>query len=247
VNDSYKYKDWHHPNVVHILGIFYGQNDIGYIVIEFMSKGNLLDVMQKEEDILVDDMLKMARKIASGMIYLGKKKIVHGNLRLCNILVDEKYELKITDYAMRPQDEKKYIRGDGVKWSAPEAISGRHCSIMSDVWSCGVLFWELFTRGKVPFADFPNSVVLEKIGVGYRLPKPKECPDKMYTLMERCWEELPATRIHFRDLADEIDFVRKENSHRATFDMAEALNEDTKQPGLQRQVSRLYPPFVPKY
>jgi len=182
-----------------------------------MPKGNLLKVVQEDKSITVEDMIKMAKQAASGMAYLEDQKIVHRDLALRNILVTTsgsenlKYIVKVADFGLSREltSDKQYYASKNsnmpVKWTAPEALTMQKFSHQSDVWSFGICLYELFTRGKTPYFNLNNADAAEKVVSGYRLEQPKDCPDEIYNMMQKCWEAEPEKRIKFGELVLLLD------------------------------------------
>lgn len=104
--------------------------------------------------------------------------------------------------------EGNYYKTDSslipVRWSSPESLEYREFTHKSDVWSFGVILYELFSYGKVPYASMSNSEVLEEINKGYRLPKPETCPEVIYEMMLKCWKKDPKERPSFAELSKEF-------------------------------------------
>jgi serine/threonine protein kinase len=95
-----------------------------------------------------------------------------------------------------------------IKWVAPEAALTRHFSTRSDVWSFGIVMWEMFSYGATPYQGVTPKQVLQKLHTGYRLEKPHACPDAIYRLMLDCWHELPQKRPTFRSIYDQLLQIR---------------------------------------
>ncbi|XP_078267274.1 tyrosine-protein kinase ITK/TSK-like [Rhinoraja longicauda] len=104
--------------------------------------------------------------------------------------------------------DDQYISSSGskfpVKWSAPEVFQYSKFSSKSDVWSFGVLMWEVFSEGRMPYDDCSNTEVVKEIEAGFRLQKPKLASSVVYQLMGRCWQHRPEDRPPFYDLWNDI-------------------------------------------
>nr|CAD7399444.1 unnamed protein product [Timema cristinae] len=108
------------------------------------------------------------------------------------------------------REEEEYIVSDGmkqipIKWTAPEALNFGKYTSLCDVWSYGVLAWEIFARSSIPYSGMSNTKAREKIDAGHRMPAPDGTPDEMYRLMLRCWEYEPEKRPHFEQIFLVVD------------------------------------------
>lgn len=195
-----------HPNIVRFYGIYENEQKVPFIVMEYLSKGSLDKFLRGADDneVSTGDLVSMSLQAAAGMNYLSKNKMVHRDLALRNLLVtytDGKYTVKVTDFGMsRKLESQQYTTKEAkipVKWTAPEALKFGTFSAASDVWSFGVLLWEIFTKGQLPYTGWDNVETMQKVLEGYRMPKPKDCPDEIYALMLKCWSEKPEQRPTF--------------------------------------------------
>lgn len=158
------------------------------------------------------------------MAYLETSGYVHRDLAARNILVGDGEICKIADFGLARLIDvgcEMYEASQGsrfpVKWTAPEAALWGKFSIKSDVWSFGVLIYEIITRGQVPFPSMSNSEALQNIEIGYRMPSPKQCPSCVYEIMLQCWNLRPEHRPTFASLRDVFDdlFITAESGYRA--------------------------------
>ena len=115
------------------------------------------------------------------------------------------------------REEQEYIVSDGmkqipIKWTAPEALNYGKYTSLCDVWSFGVLCWEVFSRGGTPYSGLSNTRSRQMISAGYRMPAPEGTPDEVYQLMRRCWEYEPERRPHFEEICRILDAISKDLS-----------------------------------
>lgn len=92
-----------------------------------------------------------------------------------------------------------------IKWTAPEALNFGKYTSLCDVWSYGILVWEIFSRGDTPYSGMSNSMARERIDEGYRMPAPEGAPPEMYRLMLKCWSYEPESRPHFDEICSVVD------------------------------------------
>ncbi|KPP60132.1 protein-tyrosine kinase 6-like [Scleropages formosus] len=181
-----------------------------YIITELMEKGSLQDLLRGDEGASLDmpSLIDMAIQVANGMAYLESNNSIHRDLAARNVLVGEDYTCKVADFGLaRVIKEPFYISWDvkiPYKWTAPEAISHGRFSIKSDVWSFGVLLYEIFTYGGNPYPALHNHEVYKLITSGYRMPSPSNCPDSIYEVMLFCWDLEPERRPSFGALTSSL-------------------------------------------
>ncbi|XP_010783250.1 protein-tyrosine kinase 6-like [Notothenia coriiceps] len=182
-----------------------------YIITELMEKGSLLDLLRgpegRNQDIAA--LVDMGAQVADGMSYLEQNNSIHRDLAARNVLVGEDYICKVADFGLaRVIKEPFYITEDKkipYKWSAPEAISHGKFSNKSDVWSFGVLLYEIMTHGGTPYPAFSNQEVFEQVSNGYRMSAPSNCPNSLYEIMLQCWSFEPDDRPDFKTVKAKLD------------------------------------------
>ncbi|XP_058418299.1 tyrosine-protein kinase Srms isoform X2 [Diceros bicornis minor] len=157
-------------------------------------------------------LLSFARQVAEGMSYLEERRIVHRDLAARNVLVGDDLTCKVADFGLaRLLKDDIYSPSSGskipVKWTAPEAANYRVFSQKSDVWSFGVLLYEVFAYGQCPYEGMSNHETLQQIMRGYRLPRPAACPAEVYLLMLECWRGSPEERPAFAVLQEKLGAV----------------------------------------
>ncbi|XP_037909618.1 tyrosine-protein kinase Fer isoform X1 [Hermetia illucens] len=197
-------KQYDHPNIVKLIGICVQKQPI-MIVMELVPGGSLLNFLRKNANTFTSKQLMgMCKDAAAGMRYLESKNCIHRDLAARNCLIDFENSVKISDFGMS-REEEEYIVSDGmkqipVKWTAPEALNFGKYTSLCDVWSYGILMWEIFSKGNTPYSGMSNSSARERIDAGYRMPAPENTPPEMYRLMLKCWSAEPESRPHFDEI-----------------------------------------------
>ncbi|CAF4090936.1 unnamed protein product [Rotaria socialis] len=198
-------------NVIYLEGVVTKHHPI-MIVTEYMENGSLDAYLRANEGNKCLDALqltRMLRGIASGMKYLSDMKYVHRDLAARNILVNKDLICKVADFGLSREidDGDSYTTKGGkipIRWTAIEAIDYRKFTSASDVWSFGVLCWEVVSFGERPFWNWSNQDVIKAIKNSYRLPPPMGCPDVLYKLMLICWNEEYLERPKFTDIVQQL-------------------------------------------
>ncbi|CAF3481051.1 unnamed protein product [Rotaria sp. Silwood1] len=203
----------HHTNISCLLGIcIQPQDAISLMIYERLNDGDLHEYLLQRSTTIslyqqrdLTDFLYISIQIISGMIYLAEKNFVHNDLSAKNILISEHMDIKISNIARyRPKYDTDYYkianRSLPVRWMAIESLLSGIYSEMSDVWSYGVLLWEMFSYGTQPYYGRTNPEVIEMIRDRKLLTCPTNCPKRIYALMCSCWEELSEQRPTFTEL-----------------------------------------------
>ncbi|KAL7873786.1 hypothetical protein AOLI_G00128570 [Acnodon oligacanthus] len=203
-------KTLQHPRLVRLFAVV-TQEPI-YIITEYMEKGSLVDFLKTPEGsrLQINTLIDMASQVAEGMAYIEQKNYIHRDLRAANILVSEELICKIADFGLaRLIENDEYTAREGakfpIKWTAPEAINYGTFSIKSDVWSFGILLTEIVTYGRIPYPGMTNPEVIQNLENGYRMPRPDNCPEDLYTIMTKCWTENPENRPTFEYLRSVLE------------------------------------------
>ncbi|XP_035698839.1 inactive tyrosine-protein kinase transmembrane receptor ROR1-like isoform X6 [Branchiostoma floridae] len=213
--------DLRHQNIVCLLGVVMRDQPM-CMLFEYMRYGDLheflvmrsphSDVGGSSDDagshssLDHTDFLCIANQIAGGMDYLASKHFCHRDLAARNCLVGDNLLIKISDFGLsRDIYSSDYYRVQSksllpVRWMPPEAIMYGKFSTDSDVWSFGVVLWEIFSYGLQPYYGYSNQEVIEMIRSRQLLPCPDNCPARMYSLMLECWNEIPARRPSFNQI-----------------------------------------------
>ncbi|XP_066950449.1 tyrosine-protein kinase TXK isoform X1 [Macrobrachium rosenbergii] len=197
-----------HPNLVQLYGVCSMYRPI-YIVTEYLKNGSLLNYLRSKDKVLLNNneiLLDMCLQVCEGMAYLERQKFIHRDLAARNCLVGAHGEIKVGDFGLaRHVVDDEYTGSGGakfpIKWAAPEVLNFMRFSSKSDVWAYGVLMWEVFSCGKMPYGKAKNTEVVEMVvQKGCVLDKPRFCPDNVYNVMRKCWDRTPEMRPAFSDI-----------------------------------------------
>ncbi|KAG1712215.1 Tyrosine-protein kinase Btk29A [Nymphon striatum] len=207
-----------HLNLVQLYGVCSKHRPI-FIVTEFMKHGSLLIYLRRNEVRLKPAvLLDMCVQVCSGMAYLEQHNYIHRDLAARNCLVGSENTVKVADFGLaRYVLDDEYTSSGGakfpIKWAAPEVLCYTRFSSKSDVWAFGVLMWEIFTCGKMPYGRATNAEVVERVQRGLRLERPRTCPREVYSTMKSCWERTPDRRPSFRSLKSSLDKLLEEKEY----------------------------------
>ncbi|XP_051554241.1 ephrin type-B receptor 1-B-like [Myxocyprinus asiaticus] len=214
-----------HPNIIRLEGVVTKSRPV-MIVTEFMENGALDSFLrQNDGQFTVIQLVGMMRGIAAGMKYLSEMNYVHRDLAARNILVNSNLVCKVSDfglsrYLQEDTSDPTYTSSLGgkipVRWTSPEAIAYRKFTSASDVWSYGIVMWEVMSFGERPYWDMSNQDVINAIEQDYRLPPPMDCPTALHQLMLDCWQKDRNARPRFTDIVNTLDkLIRNPTSLKA--------------------------------
>eukprot|EP01119_Soliformovum_irregulare_P019749 TRINITY_DN631_c1_g1_i1.p1 TRINITY_DN631_c1_g1~~TRINITY_DN631_c1_g1_i1.p1 ORF type:complete len:962 (+),score=186.76 TRINITY_DN631_c1_g1_i1:414-2888(+) len=198
-----------HPNVIRMFGVSEIKDQI-FLVTEFCVNGSLTDYFLSRK-LNTTDRVRMAIEIASGMCYLHSKKIIHRDLAIRNVLVTGDPAFKVADFGLSKVSNNSYysVTGDGekafpIRWTAMEVFTHLRFSTASDVWSFGVVMWEIWEDGKVPYFSMSNKEVMENVVNGHRLSKPKLMSDDLWQIASSCFESDVASRPSMEEISSQL-------------------------------------------
>ncbi|KAF7657524.1 hypothetical protein LDENG_00025950 [Lucifuga dentata] len=225
-----------HPNIINLIGACENRGYL-YIAIEYAPYGNLLDFLRKSRVLETDpafakehgtastltsqQLLQFAVDVATGMHYLSDKQFIHRDLAARNVLVGDSLVAKIADFGLSRGEEvyvKKTMGRLPVRWMAIESLNYSVYTTKSDVWSFGVLLWEIVSLGGTPYCGMTCAELYEKLPQGYRMEKPKNCDDEVYELMKQCWRDRPYERPPFSQIS--VQLSRMQEARKAYVNMA---------------------------
>jgi len=205
-----------HKNVLSLVGACEHDGNM-FLCTEYCSHGNLLQYLRRSR--LVDSteavtlgtytklsqsqILQFAYEVAQGMSYLSDKQIIHRDLAARNILLGDDLVCKVADFGLS-RGEGIYVKQTAsrlpIRWMAIESLNYNVYTSKSDVWSYGVLLWEIVSLGGTPYCGMSCAELYERLPTGYRMQKPQNCNDQLYAIMCKCWKDRPFDRPSFFQL-----------------------------------------------
>ena len=213
-------KDLDHRNVAKLIGVV---STAPAMIIMELCKETLLRYLQTQGRLLdVSTLIRLSSEAAHGMRYLHGKRIIHRDLaaRNCLISSNEDCTVKVFDFGMsriaKGKDESYKLNADEgqipIKWTAPEALVHKICVRASDVWSYGILLWEIFSCGETPYSGLRNAEAQELVcNYEYRMLPPKGTPHRVGKLMAECWQ------LNVQDRPKMVDIVACFEELKASF------------------------------
>ena len=196
-----------HSKVVQVYAVSTDKEPL-YIVTEKMKYGSLFEYLHTSQgmSLALPRLINIASQVSAGMAYLEERDYHHGGLCARNVLVGDFLVCKVAGFGLARIVNSCHNGTDfRIKWAAPEAALCNKFTIKSDVWSFGILLFEIVTYGNTPYPNLSDEEVLEKLKQGYRMPQPKECSYMYYNIMLKCWREEPENRPTFEALQWELE------------------------------------------
>ena len=209
---------FNHDNVVRLIGVVTIGEPL-LIILEYCENGSM-DVFLQKNIIDLHEQIRMSIECAEGMAYLASLGFIHRDLASRNVLLTFSLLCKIADFGMsRATIDREYYRSSNgmvaVRWAAPEALEHHKFSEQSDVWSFGVLLWEIWTRADIPYKNMGNDKVWANVVGGYRLEKPVDCSIDVYSIMQSCWVQ-EGLRPKFQLISNMLSTLDKKTGSRSS-------------------------------
>ncbi|XP_047987977.1 fibroblast growth factor receptor homolog 1-like isoform X2 [Leguminivora glycinivorella] len=217
-----------HVNIINLLGCCTQEGPL-YVIVEYAPNGNLREFLRnhrpgnryesptedlKDKKTLTQkDLVSFSYQVARGMEYLASRRCIHRDLAARNVLVSDDCVLKIADFGLaKDVQSNDYYRKktEGrlpVRWMAPESLYHKVFTTQTDVWSFGVLLWEIMTLGGTPYPTVAGQYMYQHLSAGHRMEKPPCCSLEIYMLMRDCWSFKPDDRPSFAELVEYLDKI----------------------------------------
>ncbi|KRT83614.1 protein kinase, partial [Oryctes borbonicus] len=216
---------FNHPNIVHFIGVCFDKHP-RFIVLELLAGGDLKNFLresrpkpERSSALTMKDLVLIAIDVGKGCKYLEENRFIHRDIAARNCLLTTKGPgrvVKIADFGMsRDIYRSDYYRKGGkamlpIKWMPPEAFLDGIFTSKTDVWSFGVLLWEIMSMGYMPYTGCANREVMQLVTSGGRLEPPANCPGPMYGIMTHCWHPTPDQRPNFQTILERLGYCAQD-------------------------------------
>uniref|UniRef100_A0A8C1T4X8 Protein tyrosine kinase 7a n=1 Tax=Cyprinus carpio TaxID=7962 RepID=A0A8C1T4X8_CYPCA len=214
-----------HANLARLLGIC-REVEPHYMILEYTDMGDLKQYLRvsksKDEKVKVQPLstkqkVSVCLQVARGMEHLSNQRFVHKDLASRNCLISSKRQIKVSALGLSKDvynSEYYHYHQSWIplRWLPSEAVFEDDFSTKTDVWSFGVLMWEVFSFGELPYAELTDDKVLEALQEGkLKLSPPQGCPSRVFKLMVRCWAASPKDRLSFSDICAALNDLPSES------------------------------------
>ncbi|XP_022107186.1 macrophage colony-stimulating factor 1 receptor-like isoform X2 [Acanthaster planci] len=215
-----------HANIARLLGYCVDKDPV-YVIVENVAHGTLKELLTEYADqseqvydnlggaanipLTPRTLLSMAKDVAEGMAFLASNTCLHKDLESCNVFVGEEMVCKLLDFGYAKDVahlRKHQHQNQGLvplRWMALESVLDDVYTTKSDVWSFGILLWEMITLGARPYPALNAKKVVTKVKSGYRMPHPSHCHVQLYQLMLECWAKNPEARPTFATVSETLE------------------------------------------
>ncbi|KAI8487975.1 transmembrane receptor protein tyrosine kinase [Branchiostoma belcheri] len=225
-----------HDNIISLVGACTVEGPLT-LVVEYAPNGCLKDWLRNNRPkelnrsdnrnlatsgilLPMEQLITFGIDIANGMSHLAAMQCVHRDLAARNVLLGKDLTAKISDFGLSRDiyEKSEYVKSTKsqlpIRWVAYESLFYKVYTTQSDVWSFGILLWEIMTMGKQPYGRMTGKELMKLLPGGYRLGKPALCPQDVYEVMKTCWETLPENRPTFPELKSILDRIIQD--HKST-------------------------------
>ncbi|KAJ1346441.1 hypothetical protein KIN20_001220, partial [Parelaphostrongylus tenuis] len=236
-------RQYKHKNVVKFYGVVNKSGDKAMIVMELVIGGSLDDHLRKSKNVItISHKIGYAKDAAFGLVYLHSKGCMHRDIACRNCLIDVKKNIvKISDFGLSKQLESYKIKNDErlpIRWQAPEVIATRIYTAKSDVYSYGILLWEIFNDGEQPFKGMDNKTIKRMISnPRFRPPVDRKLPLAIQRVMKTCWRADPKRRPPMIQVARFLEYAPPETLQPVS--PSPSSNRRSRRPGSHRRTSTL--------
>ncbi|XP_036326801.1 mitogen-activated protein kinase kinase kinase 13-like isoform X1 [Rhagoletis pomonella] len=222
-----------HQNIIKFKGVC-TQSPVYCIIMEFCPYGPLQNILKEEKVMLPSRLVSWSKQIALGMQYLHSHKIIHRDLKSPNILIGQQEIVKISDFGTSKEWNEistKMSFAGTVPWMAPEVIRNEPCSEKVDIWSYGIVLWEMLTC-EIPYKDVDSSAIIWGVGNNsLKLPIPSSCPEGFKLLVNLCWHTKPRNRPSFGQILSHLEIAGPEllrKSDKVYFEAQQSWKEEVR-------------------
>jgi serine/threonine-protein kinase TNNI3K len=204
------HRNLRHPNIVLLLGYC---KEPPCILLELMQRGSLANVLHSSKyntELTLELIMKIALDMSRGMEYLHSRSIIHRDLKSQNVLLDINWTAKISDFGLskfiRPEKIQDLTLQIGtVPWMAPEVLQKQLYNEKADVYSYGIILWEMITKEK-PYSELMWTHEIATSVIHGKRPKiPLDCPPILERLMKNCWQNNPNDRQNFSEITEILE------------------------------------------
>ena len=220
----------HHPNIIRLAHVKIEDSlaPSHTLTFEYAINRNLQGYLKnkKGSDLNEEELLEIAIDVANGMKQLERYNVIHCDLRAHNILVDGDVICKVASFnkalCLEHDETHRTCQNQpvAIRWQPAEVLGNKTFSIKSDVWSFGVLLFEVFSFGSNPYPDMSKEQVKSYVMSGKNMPKPKDCPEEIYQIMRSCFEFNATDRPSFYHLHQQLQNIqaKRYSSEQPEFD-----------------------------
>nr|XP_006112594.1 tyrosine-protein kinase STYK1 [Pelodiscus sinensis] len=226
----------HHDTVIELTGCCIAQLPL-YMILEDVSQGDLLnflwtcrkDVMTMDNipyDLTERQVYKIGQQVAAALDFLQQKKLLHGDVAARNVLIQSDFTAKLCGLGLAYEIHTygtSVTKTVPLKWQAPERLRMKPHSIKGDIWSFGILLYEMITLGAPPFPEVPPSDILQHLQKRKIMKRPSTCQPAMYSIMKSCWRWGATERPSPAELLHRLQIAAKSSNDQVVLQVPELV------------------------